>query len=145
MKLSSIASRRQGFTLLEIMLVVMIIALLAGSAIFFLGDNLGIAQETRVKGDLQTISTSLMVYQGVNGTLPSTEQGLKALVTRPDSEPRPTSWRQTLKEVPLDPWKRPYMFESPGQKNPDNYDLFSAGKDGKPRTADDIGNWKSES
>jgi general secretion pathway protein G len=130
-----------GFTLLEIMLVVMIIALLAGSAIYLMGGNLGYAQSVRVKADLQALGTQLKMYQAMNGFLPSSDQGLQALVTRPDTDPKPTQWHKLLDKVPVDPWQNPYYYVNPGKHNPDSYDLFSAGADGKPGTDDDIGNW----
>ena len=140
MKRSSLT--HTGFTLLEIMLVVAIIGLLAGSAMYFMGDNLFVAQETKVKADIRGISTQLLVYQGSNGFLPTTEQGLKALVVKPTTEPIPRNWRQGFTEVPLDSWKQEYQYREPGKHNPNGFDLFSAGKDRKPDTADDIGNWK---
>jgi len=139
-------SPHSGFTLLEIMLVVMIIALLVGGAIKFLLPNLDIGKETRVRGDLGGVSSSLMVYENMTGSLPSTEQGLKALVTRPESEPRPRNWRQTMSAVPSDPYhpqQEPYHYETPGKHNPNGYDIYSVGKDKTPGTADDIGNWDS--
>ncbi|HEX4086858.1 MAG TPA: type II secretion system major pseudopilin GspG [Chthoniobacteraceae bacterium] len=135
---------KHGFTLLEIMLVVMIIALLAGSAIYLMGGNLGIAQEVRARADLQAIETQLKLYQAFNGFLPTTEQGLQALVTRPDTDPKPTQWRQYMPTVPLDPWHQPYIYENPGKHNPNSYDLYSAGADRKPGTDDDIGNWEKK-
>jgi general secretion pathway protein G len=133
--------KKDGFTLLEIMLVVMIIALLAGSAIYLMGGNLGYAQSVRVKSDLQGISTQLKLYQAMNGFLPTTEQGLQALVTRPDTDPKPTQWRQLMEKMPLDPWQNPYIYENPGKHNQDSFDLYSGGSHGKPGTGDDIGNW----
>ncbi len=130
--------------MLEIMLVVMIIVLLLGFAIGKLGDNLDIAREARIKGDVQSTGTQLMMYEATHGFLPTTEQGLKALVARPQSEPKPRSWRQLLPEVPLDPYQNEYQYVQPGTHNPGKYDLFSAGKDRKPGTSDDIGNWKQE-
>jgi len=141
MKLNT--ENRDGFTLLEIMLVVMIIAVLAASAVHFLGGNLGYAEEVRVKTDLENISTQLKMYQMMNGFLPTTEQGLSALVTRPDTDPKPTQWRQLMTKVPLDPWQTPYCYENPGKHNQDSFDLYSAGSDRKPGTDDDIGNWDS--
>jgi len=140
MKRSSLT--HTGFTLLEIMLVVAIIGLLAGSAMYFMGDNLFVAQETKVKADIRGISTQLTVYQASNGFLPTTEQGLKALVVKPTTEPIPRNWRQGFTEVPLDSWKQEYHYREPGKHNPNGFDLFSGGKDRKPDTADDIGNWK---
>jgi general secretion pathway protein G len=135
--------KHHGFTLLEIMLVVMIIALLAGSAIYLMGGNLGYAQSVRVKSDIQGLTTQLKLYQAANGFLPTTEQGLGALVTRPDSDPKPTQWRQLLDKIPMDPWQNPYIYENPGKHNQNSFDLYSAGPDRKPGTDDDIGNWDS--
>lgn len=133
--------KEDGFTLLEIMLVVMIIALLAGSAIYMMGGNLGYAQSVRVKTDIQNLTTQLKLYQAMNGFLPTTEQGLQALSKRPDTDPKPTQWRVLMDRVPVDPWQQPYIYENPGKHNPDSFDLYSAGPDRKPGTDDDIGNW----
>ncbi|MGC3989761.1 MAG: type II secretion system major pseudopilin GspG [Chthoniobacteraceae bacterium] len=129
-----------GFTLLEIMLVVAIIAVLAGTAVYLMGGNLGYAQDVKAKTDIQTITTQLMLYKAMNGNSPSTQQGLQALVTQPTGDPAPTSWRQLLPQLPQDPWHNPYYYAYPGTHNQD-YDLYSAGNDGKPNTADDVGNW----
>ncbi len=141
--LLSFARKNHGFTLLEIMLVVMIIALLAGSAIYLMGGNLGYAQSVRVKSDIQAITTQLKLYQAMNGFLPSTDQGLQALSVRPDTDPKPTQWRQLMDKTLMDPWQNPYIYENPGKHNPDTFDLYSAGPDRKPGTDDDIGNWDS--
>jgi general secretion pathway protein G len=133
--------KNSGFTLLEIMLVVTIIALLLAAAVYGLRGNLGFAQDTRVKADLQAITTQINVYQGINGFYPSTSQGLMALVVRPEGDPQPRQWRQLLPKVPLDPWGNPYIYVTPGKHNPDTFDLYSAGPDRKADTADDIGNW----
>jgi len=133
--------KNHGFTLLEIMLVVMIIALLAGSAIYLMGGNLGYAQSVRVKSDIQSLTTQLKMYQAMNGFLPTTEQGLQALTVRPDSDPKPTQWRKLMDKNMVDPWQNPYVYENPGKHNPDSFDLYSAGPDRKPGTDDDIGNW----
>jgi general secretion pathway protein G len=140
----SLRPLRAGFTLIEIMMVVMIIGLLAGVAAYTLGDNLGVAKDTKIKSDLQTIATQLMVYESMNGFPPYTEQGLKALVQQPSSSPAPRNWRQLLQEVPLDPWGMEYQYNAPGKRNPDGYDLFSAGKDRVPGTEDDLGNWRKQ-
>jgi general secretion pathway protein G len=139
MKLNT--QKRNGFTLLEIMLVVMIIAVLAASAIHFMGGDVEMAKDVRVKTDLENISTQLKIYQTMNGFLPSTEQGLSALVTRPDTDPKPTQWHQLLTQVPVDPWYNPYVYENPGKHNPDSFDLYSAGPHGKVGADDNIGNW----
>ncbi|SRR5581483_9059495 len=134
-------NKRSAFTLLEIMLVVMIIALLAGAAIYTMGGNVGVAQDVRVRSDLESISTQLKLYQSFNGFLPTSQQGLQALVTRPDTDPKPTQWRQLFEKLPKDPWQNDYVYVQPGKHNPNSFDLYSAGPDRKPDTSDDIGNW----
>ena len=128
---------RQGFTLLEIMLVVTIIALLLGTAIYKLAGNVEYARRTRVAADVQGISTQLKLYESMNGFYPTTEQGLQALVTQPDTDPKPSRWYQLYTELPKDPWQSIYIYRCPGTKNPNGYDLFSAGKDRKADTPDD--------
>ena len=119
------------------MLVVTIIALLLGTAIYKLAGNVEYARHTRVEADLQGIGTQLKLYESMNGFFPTTEQGLEALVVQPDTDPRPTRWYQLYKEVPKDPWQNYYIYRNPGGKNPNSYDLFSAGPDRKPDTTDD--------
>ena len=130
---------QSGFTLLEIMLVVGIIVIILGVAVARLGNTTGVARDMRVQADIQSISTQLKLYEAVNGFVPTTEQGLQALVTQPQSEPRPTRWYQLFQELPQDPWKNDYIYKSPGTRNPNGYDLYSAGADRQPDTADD--NW----
>jgi general secretion pathway protein G len=128
---------RSAFTLLEIMIVVSIIVILLGLAISRIGNPTGFAKSTAVRADIQSIGTQLMQYEAMNGFYPTTEQGIEALVTRADSDPRPTRWYQLFKDVPKDPWGTPYIYRCPGVKNPDKYDLYSAGPDRLPDTADD--------
>jgi len=134
--------QQNAFTLLEIMLVVTIIAMILGAAMVAFKGKLEFAQGTRASADIQSISSSLLVYQAKNGFLPTTEQGLQALVTRPDTEPRPRQWTQQSESVPRDPWGNEYHYVRPGTHNPNGYDLFSAGPDGIPGNNDDIGNWE---
>jgi len=128
---------QSGFTLLEIMLVVTIIALLLGAAIYKMAPSLDIAKTTVVSADIQSLRTALLSYSGMNGFYPTTEQGLQALVTRPSGDPAPERWVHFMDSVPKDPWGLPYIYRCPGQKNPTGYDLFSAGPDRKPDTPDD--------
>lgn len=130
-----------GFTLIEIMLVVMIIIVLMGSAIFYLANNLDIAKEQRVRGDLTSISTQLKLYETLNLMLPTNEQGLKALVERPTTQPIPPRWKQLFEKLPVDPWGTPYQYRFPGRKNPRSFDVYSLGPD-RVESADDIGNWE---
>jgi general secretion pathway protein G len=131
-----------AFTLLEIMLVVMIIALLAGSAIYLMRGNVDQAKFTRADADIQNLLTQLQMYEVQNGTYPSSQQGIQALVERPTGEPQPRRWRRLLDNVPLDPWGTPYLIRNPATKSKAGIDLFSAGPDHQPNTADDIGNWE---
>lgn len=101
----------------------------------------GGGQETAVNGQLEQYKTVLLMYQGANGFYPTTEQGLSALITKPETQPKPRSWRKLLDKPILDPWQQEYFYEQPGRHNPTSYDLFSAGPDRTPHTADDIGNW----
>ncbi len=126
-----------GFTLLEIMLVVTIIALLLGTAIYKLSGNVEYAKHTRISADVQGISTQLKLYESMNGFYPTTEQGLQALVTPPASDPKPTRWYQLYKDMPKDPWQSDYIYRNPGTKNSTGFDLYSAGPDRKADTADD--------
>jgi general secretion pathway protein G len=130
-------NNRSGFTLLEIMIVVTIIALLLGTAIYKLGGNVEYARHTRIQADIQGINTQLRLYESMNGFYPTTEQGLQALVSQPSSQPLPSRWYQLYKEMPKDPWQNPYIYRCPGIKHPESYDLFSAGPDRQPDTADD--------
>ena len=130
-------NRQSAFTLLEIMLVVAIIGVLLAAAIYKMAPALDVAKGTRTKADIQMIRTMLLSYSGSNGFYPTTEQGLKAMVVRPDTEPVPSSWRRLMDEVPKDAWGMEYVYRNPGVKNPSGYDLYSAGPDRKPDTADD--------
>ena len=130
-----------GFTLLEIMLVLGIIAILVSSGIYLLTGNMDVAKDTRVDSDIKAISTQIKTYEMSNYAPPTTEQGLLALVEPPTAAPEPRRWKKLLEELPKDPWNRDYMYRSPGIKNPSGFDLFSLGVDGI-ESDDDIGNWK---
>jgi len=119
------------------MLVVAIIGVLLSVAIYKMAPALDVAKGTKTKADIQMIRTMLLSYSGSNGFYPTTEQGLKALVVRPDSEPAPMSWRRLMEDVPKDAWGTEYIYRNPGLRNSSGYDLYSAGPDRKPDTADD--------
>jgi len=128
---------RQGFTLLEIMLVVTIIGLLLTAAIFGFRGNVEYSRRVRVQGDIQGITTQLKLYESMNGFYPTTDQGLRALTVQPDTDPKPSRWLQLFDKVPKDPWQSDYIYRCPGLKNPSGFDLYSAGPDRVPDTADD--------
>ncbi len=133
--------RRAGFTLIEIVIVLTIISILAAGSIYMLKGNVDVAKETRVESDIQNIMTQLQLYEARNMRSPTTEQGLKALVEKPSTEPLPEKWTQLLEAVPKDPWGQEYKYRYPAQKSKKPYDVYSAGKDGADGTEDDIGNW----
>lgn len=138
-------SRDNAFTGLEIILTVALIALLAVSAIYLMREGertcVPIPRPYLCKADIEGLKTQLQLYQTRHGHLPTTAQGLKALVHCPATDPQPSHWRQLLPEMPMDPWGTEYQLRNPAIKSTqDPFDLFSAGKDRQPGTADDIGN-----
>ena len=95
------------------------------------------SQHMRLFADLSAIQTELEENKTANGVYPTTDQGLRALVLTPVSSPVPGHWTQLFHEEPLDPWGAPYVYQCPGTKNPNKYDVFSAGLDHIPYTSDD--------
>jgi general secretion pathway protein G len=134
---------RHAFTLIEIVIVLTIISILAAGSIYMLKGNVDVAKETRVDGDLQNIMTQLQLYEARNMRPPTTEQGLKALVEKPTTEPMPEKWTALMEEVPKDPWGQEYKYRYPAQKSKKPFDVWSVGKDGVDGNEDDIGNWKA--
>jgi general secretion pathway protein G len=132
---------RHGFTLMEMLIVLTIIALLMGMVIFQVSDLSGGAKREKAQTDILAFKEMLAGYQLDNNTLPTTEQGIKALWSKPTVEPIPPRWQKKLDQEVLDPWGHPYQYLNPGKHNPDNYDVYSMGPDGLPDTDDDIGNW----
>jgi general secretion pathway protein G len=136
-------SKRRGFTLIEILVVISIIMLLAGVIIANVGKSFGGAQQDIAKLFVtQSMKTSLVTYRLNMGSYPSTEEGLLALVTAPAG--KADRWRGPYVEgnkIPLDPWGEPYQYRFPGVHNKDGYDLWSKGPDKTDGTDDDIGNW----
>lgn len=126
-----LASQR-GFTLIEIMVVIAIIGILATLVVPKIMGRPDEARVTAAKHDLSTISQALKLYRLDIGRYPTTEQGLKALVERPTSEPVPQNWKVGgyLDRLPNDPWGNPYQYTNPGTKG--EIDLYSFGADGKP-------------
>ena len=132
-----------GFTLIEIMLVVVIMGILMTIAVVKLGGKTRDAQITATKADIKAYGMALSLFELDSGFYPTPEQGLAALVTKPTSAPEPLRWKSYL-ETPVhsDPWGHPYIYKCPGDHKPDGYDLFSAGPNGIPGDADDITNWE---
>lgn len=137
-------NKRTGFTLIELMLVVIIIGILVSMVVPRLAGRTEQARQAAASADINAnIATALDMYELDNGEYPNTEQALRALVVKPDISPIPNSWNGPyLKRIPKDPWKRDYAYKSPGDHNQD-YDLYSLGSDGI-ESADDVSNWESE-
>lgn len=125
-------SRSRGFTLIEIMVVVVILAVLGALVVPKVLENVDKARVTRAKSDIQAIETALDLYRLDNFKYPTTEQGLQALVTQPVDQ-SVTNYRSGgyLKSLPIDPWNGSYQYISPGSDGRD-YEIISYGRDGKP-------------
>ncbi len=121
----------RGFTLIEIMVVVVILGILAAMVAPKILNRPDQAKITVAKSDIETISQALELYRLDNGFYPSTDQGLEALVRKPTMSPEPRSWNPEgyLKKAPVDPWGNPYLYIQPG--NHGKYDLYSLGADGR--------------
>jgi general secretion pathway protein G len=128
---------RAGIALLAIATFLLLAIGTLSLPVYKLGGTTQYARHICLNADIQAIKIQLQQYKAMNGFYPTTEQGLQALVIQPSTEPRPSRWRPLFKEAPRDPWGNNYVYLCPGKKNPDAYDLFSAGPDGIANTADD--------
>jgi general secretion pathway protein G len=131
-RLASCGSRR-GFTLIEMLVVIAIIATLAAVVAPAVFRNVGDAKVNAAKSQIELFALALDAYRMDNDTYPSSEQGLAALRTMPNGGEPPRNWRGPYlrRTVPLDPWGRAYVYASPGRENPTSYDLYTLGRDGK--------------
>jgi general secretion pathway protein G len=134
--------KQQGFTLIELMVVVVILAILAAIAVPKLMDRPDEARLVKAKQDIGAISSALQLYKLDNYRYPNTDQGIEALVTKPTTEPEPKNWKQYLQQVPKDPWGNDYIYLSPGEHGDfDLYTLGADGEDGGEGIDATIGNW----
>jgi len=132
----------RGFTLVEIMVVVVILGILAVLIVPRVVGRTDEARAVAAKQDIAAVMQALKLYRLDNGRYPSTEQGLAALVTKPQSQPTPSNWQKYLDRIPKDPWGNVYHYLSPGVRG--EIDVFSLGADAQPggSGADtDIGSW----
>ena len=137
--------RENGFTLVEIMVVVVILSILATIVVPKLMSRPDQAREAKVQQDIRVLSAQLDLYRLDNFNYPSTDQGLEALVSRPADLSKGAKWKEHgyLDRLPNDPWGQPYRYLQPGTHGGE-YDLYSLGADGVAGGADinaDIGNW----
>jgi general secretion pathway protein G len=125
--------RRRGFTLIELIVVIVVLGLLAGLVAPQIFGRVSEAKAVTARTQIELLATALDSYRLDNGGYPTTAQGLAALTQAPTSAPVPTSWRGPYlrKAVPLDPWGRAYVYASPGERNPRGFDLHSLGRDGQ--------------
>jgi general secretion pathway protein G len=139
-------SKQSGFTLIEIMVVVIIIGILVAMVAPQVMGRIDQAQTTRVQSDLRAVENALKFYRLDNFAYPTSEQGLQALVTRPN-DPNLRNWNAQgyLDRMPKDPWQRPYLYMNPGQNS--EIDIYTLGADGQPGGEGinaDLGNWELE-
>ncbi|NCA83011.1 MAG: type II secretion system protein GspG [Opitutae bacterium] len=126
---------RAGFTLVEILVVIAIISLLASVVLLNIAPQIGMGSQATAKAQIQVFSSAVDTYRMQNGRYPTQQQGLDALVRKPSQEPIPQNYPDTGylngRVLPLDPWKRPYIYLIPGRQN-ENFEILSYGGDGEP-------------
>ncbi len=137
-----------GFTLIELLVVITVIAILAGLVAPMVFSHVGDAKSSAARAQIELFGMALEAYRLDNDYYPATAQGLEALRTLPQDEPQARNWRgpYVKKTIPLDPWGRPYLYKSPGDANPQGYDLLTYGRDGQPGGTGedaDITSWES--
>ena len=127
-------ARQRGFTLIELLVVIVILGLLAGIVAPQVLGRISEAKSETARTQVEMLSVALDTYRLDNGSYPTSEQGLEALRAAPTRDPVPRNWRGPYlrKDVPLDPWERPYVYKSPGEQNKTGFDLLSLGRDGQP-------------
>jgi general secretion pathway protein G len=130
---SSPQRRRRGFTLVEMLVIIAVIAVLAAVVAPEIFRNVSDARSGSARQQVEIFATALDAYRLDNHRYPTTEQGLAALRVEPATGERPPRWRGPYlrRAVPDDPWGNPYVYESPGRVNPASYDLYSLGRDGR--------------
>lgn len=138
-------SKQQGFTLFEVMVVVVILGILATFIVPKLTGRTDQARIAKAHHDIQALETALDLYKLDNGVYPTTDQGLQALIEQPGSDPVPRNWRPGgyIKRLNDDPWGNPYQYLNPGDHG--DIDIFSYGADGQAGgegVNTDIGNWQ---
>jgi general secretion pathway protein G len=136
-------ARQAGFTLIELMVVLVIIGVLAALIVPNVLNRADDARITAARTDIATLMQSLKLYKLDNLRYPTAEQGLQALVARPTASPVPSQWKPYLEKLPNDPWGRPYQYANPGVKG--DIDVFSLGADNQPGGEGndaDLGSWQ---
>lgn len=127
----------RGFTLLEMVIVLGIIAMILGGAIFAMRGIGDAAKMKQVDADFKSLESALQMYKLNAGMYPTTQQGLKALQEKPGGTPQPRVWVQVMSKIPDDPWSSPYQYRFPGRKRANEFEIISKGPDGMENTGDD--------
>ncbi len=136
-----------GFTLIEVMVVIVILGILAAVVVPRIMDRPDTARLAKVKQDIRTLESALNLYKLDNFTYPSTDQGLEALVRKPSGDPEPRNWKEGgyIDRLPKDPWGNEYQYLNPGVHGPiDIYSFGADGQEGGEGINADIGNWNLE-
>jgi len=120
-------SSQAGFTLIEVMVVVIILGILAAVVVPNVMDKPGVARQTAAKHDIQAIESALNLYKLDNFRYPTSDQGLEALVNKPSGAPEPKNWKQYMQRLPKDPWGEPYQYIS---ADGNSVEIISLGSDG---------------
>lgn len=137
-------NKQAGFSLIEIMVVVVILGILAALVVPKIVDRPDEARIVKAKQDVLAIQNAMELYKLDNGFYPSTDQSIIALVEKPTSNPTPSNWKKYLKSLPKDPWGRDYLYLNPGQHS--DIDIFTYGPTGQPGGEGkdaEIGNWNA--
>jgi general secretion pathway protein G len=147
MKLQKNYKKQSGFTLIEVIVVVVILGILASVVVPKVVNRTGQAQIVKAKQDIRALESALQLYRVDNFDYPTTDQGLQALAEKPSTSPEPRNWQSGgyIKSIPKDPWGNEYQYLNPGENG--EFDIVTLGKDGRPGgTGDnaDIGNWNLE-
>jgi len=146
-KINAMNSNQKGFTLIELMVVIVILGILAGVVVPRIMDNPDKARVAKAKHDITALEGALDVYRLDNFIYPTTDQGLESLVSQPGGDPAPANWKAGgyIKKLKKDPWGHDYLYLSPGQHG--ELDIYSLGADGAPGGEGvfaDIGSWDLE-
>jgi general secretion pathway protein G len=129
--------RRRGFTLNELLLVLVILGILAAIVVTNFSGRGEDAQIKAATTQIGQFAGALKIYETDNSQFPDDAQGLNALMQNPGLD----TWKQLMSSIPQDPWQHDYIYHRPGTHNPNTFDVYSMGPDGKEGTEDDIGNW----